>query len=120
MATADEPVEFLPDRLNDEPAVFKGCSVSELTMLAIIAGVVWLPISLIVAAIFGAITMGFGMAGVGVVGTVVLAAGRFQKLKSGRPSGFYIQQFRCWLDSRGLIKAPYIRQSGYWDIGRTE
>ena len=119
MAPANDSVEFLPDRLNDEPSVFKGCSVTELTTLAIVAGVLWLPISLLITAIFGAITMGFGIAGVGVVGTVVLAAGRFQKLKSGRPNGFYLQQLRCWLDSRGIVKAPFIRRSGYWDIGRS-
>ena len=119
MEVPENSFEFLPERLNDEPPVFKGCSVSELTTLAMLAGGVWLPISLVVAAIFGAITMGFGIAGVGVVATVVLAAGQFQKLKSGRPSGFYLQQFRCWLDARGLVKAPFIRRSGYWNIGRS-
>ena len=110
--------DFLPHRLNDEPPVFKGCSISELTMLAVVAGAVWLPISLISATILGAITMGFGMAGIGVVGTVVLAASQFQKLKSGKPSGHYQQQFRCWLDSRGLVRAPFVRHSSDWDIGR--
>jgi len=58
--------EILADRLNAEPAIFKGCSSSELGMIVGLAIVVWLPFSLLLAWLLGAITMGFGIAGVGV------------------------------------------------------
>ena len=110
--------EVLADRLNVEPAIFKGCSSSELGLIVGVAALVWLPASLLLAGLMGAITMGFGIAGVGVVGTVIVMASLFQRLKRGRPDGYYQQQALIWLSDRGLRHAPFIRRSGAWDIGR--
>jgi len=110
--------ETLADRLNVEPAIFKGCSSSELGLIVGVAALVWLPLSLLLAGLMGAITMGFGIAGVGVVGTVIVMAGLFQRLKRGRPDGYYQQQALIWLSGRGLRHALFIRRSGAWDIGR--
>jgi hypothetical protein len=97
--------DILADRLNVEPAIFKGCSSSEL--------------SLLLAGLMGAVTMGFGLAGIGVVGTVIVMAGLFQRLKRGRPVGYYQQQTTIWLSDHGLRRSPFVRRSGAWDIGRT-
>lgn len=98
--------DILADRLNVEPVIFKGCSSSELG------------VSLILAGLMGAITMGFGIAGVGAVTTVVVTASLFQRLKRNRPDGYYQQQFSTWLHDHGLRRAPFVRRSGVWDIGR--
>ena len=111
--------DILADRLNVEPAIFKGCSSSELGVIVGVAALVWLPVSLLLAGLMGAVTMGFGLAGVGVVGTVIVMASVFQRLKRGRPDGYYQQQFTIWLSDHGLRRAPFIRRSGAWDIGRT-
>ena len=111
--------DILADRLNVEPAIFKGCSSSELGVIVGVAALVWLPVSLLLAGLMGAVTMGFGLAGVGVVGTVIVTAGLFQRLKRGRPDGYYQQQASIWLSDHGLRRAPFIRRSGSWDIGRT-
>ena len=111
--------DILADRLNVEPAIFKGCSSSELGIIVGVAALVWLPVSLLLAGLMGAVTMGFGLAGVGVVGTVIVTAGLFQRLKRGRPDGYYQQQVSIWLSDHGLRRAPFIRRSGAWDIGRT-
>ena len=103
-----------------EPAIFKGCSSSELGIIVGVAALVWLPVSLLLAGLMGAVTMGFGLAGVGVVGTVIVMAGLFQRLKRGRPDGYYQQQASIWLSDHGLRRAPFIRRSGAWGIGRTE
>ena len=110
--------DILADRLNVEPAIFKGCSSSELGLIVGVAALVWLPLSLLLAGLMGAITMGFGIAGVGVVATVIVMAGLFQRLKRGRPDGYYQQQALIWFADRGLRHAPFIRRSGAWDIGR--
>jgi len=112
--------DILADRLNVEPAIFKGCSSSELGIIVGVAALVWLPVSLLLAGLMGAVTMGFGLAGVGVVGTVILTAGLFQRLKRGRPDGYYQQQASIWLSDQGLRRAPFNRRSGTWDIGRTQ
>jgi len=56
--------DILADRLNAEPAIFKGCSSSELGIIVAVAALFWLPMSLVLAALAGAFTMGFGLAGV--------------------------------------------------------
>ena len=111
--------DILADRLNVEPAIFKGCSSSELGIIVGMAALIWLPVSLLLAGLMGAVTMGFGLAGIGVVGTVIVMAGLFQRLKRGRPDGYYQQQARIWLADHGLGRAPFIRRSGVWDLGRT-
>jgi conjugative transfer region protein (TIGR03750 family) len=111
--------DILADRLNAEPAIFKGCSSSELGIIVGVAALVWLPVSLILAGLAGAVTMGFGIAGVGIVATVLLMASLFQRLKRNRPDGYYQQQIVLWLDDRGLKRSPFVRRSGAWDIGRS-
>ena len=111
--------DILADRLNAEPAIFKGCSSSELGVIVGVAALVWLPVSLILAGLAGAVTMGFGIAGVGIVATVLLMASLFQRLKRNRPDGYYQQRILLWLDDRGLRRSPFVRRSGAWDIGRT-
>ena len=110
---------MLADRLNAEPAIFKGCSSSELGVIVGVAALVWLPFSLVLAGLMGAVTMGFGSAGVGVVATVVVTATLFQRLKRNRPDGYYQQRFVTWLHDKGLRRSTLVRRSGSWDIGRT-
>ncbi|MFC1560505.1 TIGR03750 family conjugal transfer protein [Pseudomonadota bacterium] len=110
--------DILADRLNVEPTIFKGCSSSELGIIVGVAALVWLPVSLLLAGLMGAVTMGFGLAGVGVVGTVIVMATLFQRLKRGRPDGYYQQHAGICLADHGLRRAPFIRRSGAWDIGR--
>ena len=109
---------LLPDRLNCEPPVFKGCSIPELTAIALIAAAFWLPTGLIVAAVFGAITMGFGIAGIGVVATTVGLASVFRRIKRHKPDGYYMLIVRFWLADRGLYRSKIIRRTGVWDLGR--
>jgi len=86
MSTRDD---ILADRLNVEPAIFKGCSSSELDMIVGVAALIWLPVSLLLAGLMGVVTTGFGLAGVGVIGTVIVMVSLFQCLKRGRPDGCY-------------------------------
>ena len=111
--------ERVADRMNCEPPIFKGCSTSELMFIAVGATGFWIPVSVIMCALLGAITMGLGIAGVGVVATVVLVASFFQKIKNGRPDGYYQQLCRVWLANKGLQACPLITKSMRWDLGRT-
>ena len=111
--------EVLAERLNAEPAIFRGCSSSELGVIVAVAALLWLPVSLVLAGLAGAVTMGFGIAGVGVVATVVATAGLFQRLKRNRPDGYYQQRLILWLHDRGIRRSPFVRRAGVWDIGRT-
>ncbi len=111
--------EILADRLNAEPVIFKGCSSTELGMIVGVAILFWLPFSLLLAWVLGAIAMGFGMAAVGVVVSVLGMATVFQRIKRGRPEGYYQQWLRIRLHRLGLIQTPWVLRSGSWDIGRS-
>jgi len=111
--------DILADRLNVEPVIFKGCSSSELGVIVGMAALFWLPVSLVLAGLMGAVTMGFGLAGVGVVATVVVMATFFQRWKRNRPDGYYQQRFVIWLHDKGVRRSTLVRRSGSWDIGRT-
>lgn len=111
--------ECLPERVNAEPAIFKGCSSSELGGIVVIAVLVWLPVSLAVAGALGAVTMGFGVAGIGVVGSVIGVAAAFQRLKRNRPDGYYQQGIALWLHAKGIRRSGLVQRSGDWDTGRS-
>ena len=111
---------ILADRLNVEPAIFKGCSSSELGVIVAVAIIVWLPLSVLLAWMLGAPSMGLGMAGIAIVLTVFITAVVFQRVKRGRPDGYYQQQFIIGLSKIRLRRSPFIRRDGSWAIGRSE
>lgn len=110
--------EVLADRLNAEPNVFKGCSTTELGLIVGAAVLVWLPVSVLVAWVMGAPSMGLGMAGITIVLSVVVAAGVMQRLKRGRPDSYYRHAATLKLAKTGLLRSPYICRDGDWSLGR--
>ena len=110
--------ELLPLRLNAEPSIFRGCSLSELMMLVTSGGVVLVPLSVIVCGLMGYLMMGVGIGLLLIIAWVVIGATVLQKLKRGRPLGFYQLRLRLWLEDWHLIRSPFIRQSQVWDVGR--
>ena len=106
------------DRLNSEPLIFRGCTYTELTVLVVIAVILWLPLSFVLADLASRLSMGLGLAILGMLGTVLLMASGFQRIKRGRPFGYYQQRVVIFLHDSGLRPTPLIRRSGAWDIGR--
>ena len=110
---------LITERLNAEPAIFKGCSLSELSFMVGGATIVWLPACVMLAGIFGSFTMGFGVAGVLIVLTVIILSSVFRRLKLNRPNGYYQLAIHRWLAKEGIVKSPFITRSGVWDLGRS-
>ena len=110
--------EVLADRLNGEPNVFKGCSSTELAMIVGLAVLVWLPMSVLVAWAMGAPSMGLGLAGIGIVVSVIVAAGIMQRLKRGRPASYCRHAATLKLARAGVLRSPYICRDGDWSVGR--
>lgn len=119
MPTQHSQDHLLATRLDTEPVIFRGCSSSELGMIVALSAAVWLPMSFLLAGLLGAFTMGAGIAMMGVLATVFVTATVFQRLKRGRPDGYYQQRLRLALEDLGLRGSGFIRRSGAWDIGRT-
>ena len=62
--------------------------------------------------------MGFGVAGIASVVTVVLGTSFYRKLRARKPDGYYPLLIRIWLSERGVLKTPIVRRTGDWSIGR--
>lgn len=109
---------LLAERLNDEPPIFRGCSSSELGLITGVAILIWLPVSLLIAWLLGAAAMGLGLAGVAIVATVIVMGSAFQRIKRGRPDGYYQQRLLIALARTRLRPVPFVRHDGGWSIGR--
>lgn len=114
----DHNTETLADRLNQEPVIFRGSTHSELGMILLASCLFWLPVSLLVAALLGAITMGLGFAMVGILLTLFFGSTGFQRIKRGRPDHYYQHRLIILLKRLGLRSSSLILRSGYWDLGR--
>jgi len=110
---------LLPLRLNAEPTIFRGCSLSELMVLVSVGAIVLIPSSVVICGFFGYLMMGVGIGLLLVIAWVVIGATVLQKLKRGRPLGYYQLRLRLWLEDFHLLRPTFIRQSQVWDIGRS-
>ena len=110
---------LLAERLNTEPSIFRGCSSSELGVIVGLAILVWLPLSVVIAWCLGVPSMGFGLAGVAIVLSVVVAASVLQRLKRGRPQAYYRHRFALRLAELGVMRSPFVTRQGHWSLGRT-
>lgn len=107
------------ERLNAEPPIFRGCTSTELGVIVLVAILIWLPLGFLLASLVNAVTMGMGIAALGVLASVFSVATLFQRIKRGRPEGYYQQRLVTWLHDRGLRRSRLIRRSGAWSIGRS-
>lgn len=118
MSAHNEVNELLPLRLNAEPSIFRGCSISELMLLVTVGCITLIPLSVIVCGLLGYLMMGVGIGLLLVIAWVVMGAMILQKLKRGRPLGYYQLRLRLWLEDLYLLRRSFIRQGQVWDIGR--
>lgn len=110
---------LLPTRLNAEPSIYKGCSLSELMLLIVLGGAVLVPLSVLVCALAGYLMMGFGLGLLLVITWVVIGASLMQRLKRDRPIGYYQLRLRLLLEDTGLVRRRFIRQGRCWSTGRS-
>lgn len=111
-------IDFLPDRLNREPVIYKGLTNSEMFSLLKIGAIVWFPLCLLVAWMCGATILGLGFGMAFTLGTVVVGAMYLQKKKRGKPDGWYDRSMKIKFQDRGFTSYGFIRYSGSWDIRR--
>lgn len=109
---------LLPLRLNAEPPIFRGCSLSELMLLIALGGIVLVPNSVLICGLLGYLMMGVGIGLLLVIAWVVMGATLLQRLKRGRPLGYHSLRLRLWMEDLRVLRPSFIRQSQVWDIGR--
>ncbi len=110
--------ELLPNRLNGEPSIYRGCALSELMTLAALGAAVWIPFWLIVCALWGVVMMGVGLGLLSTIGWVVVGSTVLQRMKRDRPIAYYALALRLWLADKHLCQAPFVREGRVWSVGR--
>lgn len=109
----------ITDRVNVEPAILHGMTLTEAQMI----GAASLAIFLILGAILFAATgywqilLMLGIAG--PMATLWFGSKYLAKIKRGRPDAYYTQAIHLWLAERGLAKPKFLTHQGFWSLGRT-
>lgn len=112
-------IDFIPDRLIEEPVVFRGLTDSEVVMIMGIGIVFWIPVSIILLLPFGWGLFGIGV-GLGMAILSLLLAGKhLQELKRRMPDGLHIVYLKKLLQKKvPFINFGYIETSQSWDVRR--
>jgi conjugative transfer region protein (TIGR03750 family) len=108
----------MAERLNTEPAVFRGYGDSELVAAMAVAAGAWFPVGLFGGLAAGRLGLGIGLAMAATFGSVVLGAGAFQTWKRGRPDYWLGQAFHRRLADGGVVASPLLRHRGVLSLGR--
>ena len=114
-------IDFIPDRLIEEPVVFRGLTDTEVVTLTLVGVVFWIPICTLLLLPFGfavfGIALGLGMA----IGTLLLVGNRLQHLKRRMPDGLHLVYLKKELQRKiSFINYGYIDTTQSWDIKRNK
>jgi len=112
-------ITFIPDRLIEEPVVFRGMTDTELVYVILGGLVIWIPVCILLMLPFG-----YGLFGVGVgfamaIVTVVMAGRYLTRLKRRMPEGQHIVYLKRLLQEKGIKDYGFILSTQYWDVTRT-
>ncbi len=108
----------LADRVDGEPPAILGLSTSEILIVSGVVGLVCLPATLLLGAMFGAVQIALGLTGFLFLGGVYGGSVIFRRLKRGRPIGYY-QVRLAILMQRMFGGNKFILRGGSWDLGRS-
>jgi conjugative transfer region protein (TIGR03750 family) len=114
-------IDFIPDRLIEEPVVFRGLTDTEIVALILGGVAFWIPACTLMLMPFGfavfGIALGLGMA----IGTLMLVGNKLQNLKRRMPDGLHMVFLKKSLQQKfSFINFGYIDTSQSWDIRRNK
>lgn len=107
------------DRVNVEPSILNGMTMSEAQWIAIVSGAVFLVVGLLIFAMTGFWQAILMLAIFGPAVTLWLASNQLLRIKRGRPDGYYAQAIHIWVVRTGLAQSKFITHHGYWELGRS-
>ena len=114
--------DFIPDRLNEQPAVMRGCSWPELS--SIVKESIWISIPLALVLAIGMDMYSSMIASVpAFIGIVFyIKTGRMARIKNGRPVGYFVISSKLKKQRRGFLrikrKDVYVEHDGHWKISK--
>ena len=111
-------IDFLPDRLNEEPVVFLSMTNSEIKLAALACFAFWVPLSTLAGALLGQALLGVALSLAWVFASLWLIGKRLRVLKRGKPRQYHVLAIRALLQDYGLLPNTLVRESRAWDIRR--
>ena len=109
----------ITDRVNIEPAILNGMTVTEAQWIAGIAMVVFLLIGGLLYLVTGLWQFVLLLTVFGTAVTLWFGSQVLARVKRGRPDAYYTQAIHLWLAHRGLTRPKFITYHGWWSLGRT-
>ena len=109
----------ITDRVNIEPAILNGMTVTEAQWIAGIAMVVFLLIGGLLYLVTGLWQFVLLLTVFGTALTLWFGSEVLARVKRGRPDAYYTQAIHLWLAHRGLTRPKFITYHGWWSLGRT-
>lgn len=116
----DDLRDVVASNVNEEVAVFRGSSTGELMSMAVICVAVITPTMSIIGAFFDKAIMMFSLSLVVVFVAMFLISTWMQRIRRGRPDGYFEQRIVFFRTSLGFGSCPFVRYNGQMDIYRTE
>ena len=102
-------------RMQQRPLIFLGLDAEECSIALMVCFVLSVVVCLFVTAFLGGFLLGLGAALIAFFVSIFLFGKYMQKIKHGKPNGYYQQTFKLKLQSIG-IGNTFIVNSGYKDI----
>lgn len=109
----------ITDRVNVEPAILNGMTLTEAKVIGSVSFVVFM---LIGALLFSVTHYWQFMLVLGTFGpdfVLWFASQYLARIKRGRPDGYYTQAIHLWLAHRGLATPKFLIYHGWWGLGRS-
>lgn len=112
-------IDFIPDRLIEEPVVFRGMTDTEVVTIIVLAILFWIPICAAILSFFDRAVFGVG-GGFGLAIVTLIVVGKYlQGLKRRMPDGLHIVYLKKKLQKKvSFVNFGYIEETMRWDIRR--
>ena len=109
----------ITDRVNVEPAILNGMTVTEAQWIGAVALGIFLLVGGLVFLVTGFWQVWLLLAIFGTALVLWFASVYLARIKRGRPDAYYTQAIHLWLVQRGLAGAEFIHHQGWWSLGRS-
>ena len=109
----------LTHRVNVEPSVLRGMTVTEAKVLAAISIPVCLILGVVLLLFTGLWQLMLLPAIFGPIAALWFGSAKLQDLKRGRPDGYYTQALHLWFARKGLTRGRFLTHHGQWSLGRS-
>jgi conjugative transfer region protein (TIGR03750 family) len=107
------------NHINHKMPIYKDCTIGEVVIVAITSLIVLTIIfSMITILLFGVVWPGYLIASSLFFFLTKLVLSKLQKLKYGKPYGFYKHLLIKKLSATGIIRCNYVTRLGRWSVRR--